>query len=200
MSSAGRGPSTRRTSRPSSRRSVAKSSTSPRRRWRRSTRRRFRPFGFDDSVRLRPVGALRRPPPEDLHQSVGPADPAPRLLPLHRLPPGKLSARPGAGSAGHLAVARHDAAGGTGGDERQLRRSERVAGGTGRRGGRPQAGRAHCRSAGPRSRGRRTRDRRARSRRGADDVSGAGRYRRTGAQVRGGRPARQAARRGGQDP
>ena len=86
---------------------------------------------------------------------------------------GRLSARPGPGSARHLAVARHGAAGGTGGDERQLRRSERVDGGAGRRGGRPQTGRAHRRSAGPRSRGRRTREGRARTRRGIDDVPGA---------------------------
>ena len=128
-------------------------------------------------------------------------------LTLHRAPTttappaaGKLSARPGPGSARHLAVARHGAAGGTGGDERQLRRSERVDGGAGRRGGRPQTGRAHRRSAGPRGRGRRTREGRARTRRGIDDVPGAGRHRRAGAQVRGGRPARQAARRLGQDP
>ena len=147
-------------------------------------------------MRLRPDGALRRPPPEDLHHAVGTADSAPRLLPLRRLPPGNLSARPGPGPARHLVVARHGADGGTGGDERQLRRSERVDGGTGRRGGRPQTGRAHRRSAGPRGRDRRTRAGRARTRRGGDDVPGAGRDRRAGAQVRGGRPARQAARRG----
>ena len=58
----------------------------------------------------------------------------------------------------------------------------------------------HRRSAGPRSRGRRTRACRTRTRRGADDVPGAGRHRRARAQVRGGRPARQAARRLRQDP
>ena len=72
---------------------------------------RFRPFEFGDSVRLRPDGALRRPPPEDLHHAVGTADPRTRLPPLRRLPPGKLSARPGPGSARHLAVTGHHAPG-----------------------------------------------------------------------------------------
>ena len=33
---------------------------------------RFRPFGFDHSVRLRPAGALRRPSPENVHTLLGP--------------------------------------------------------------------------------------------------------------------------------
>ena len=32
---------------------------------------RFRRFGFDHSVRLRPAGALRRPSPENVHHAVG---------------------------------------------------------------------------------------------------------------------------------
>ena len=41
--------------------------------------------GSTISVRLRPDGALRRPPPEDLHHRTGTADPRPRLLPLRHL-------------------------------------------------------------------------------------------------------------------
>ena len=32
----------------------------------------FRPFGFDDGVRLRTAGALRGPPPENVHHTAGP--------------------------------------------------------------------------------------------------------------------------------
>ena len=60
---------------------------------------RFRPFGFDQSVRLRPDGALRRPPPEDLHHAARTADAGTGLLPLRRLPYGGVSARPDPGDA-----------------------------------------------------------------------------------------------------
>ena len=44
-----------------------------------------RPFGADGRVRLRTAGALRRPPPEDVHHGAGAADAGTRLL--HTAPP-----------------------------------------------------------------------------------------------------------------
>ena len=51
---------------------------------------------------------------------------------LPRLPPGKLSARPGSGHARHLAVTGHHPAGGHDGGRGQLRQGERVVGRLGR--------------------------------------------------------------------
>ena len=69
----------------------------------------FRPFGFDQSVCLRPDGALRGAPPQDLPHAARAADAGTGLLPLRRRPHGGVSARPGPGYAGHLAVTRHHA-------------------------------------------------------------------------------------------
>ena len=177
MRSSGRGGPTRRISRPSSRHSVAKPSESPPRRWHSGSiprdrlngylmshlidpdllrarlmaateRGPFRPFGFDDSVRLRTDGTLRRPPPQDVHLGAGAADTGTRLLLLRRLPRRHLSARPGVGLARHVAVARRAADGGAGGVRLQLRRGQRPVVGTGRGARRDQAGRARRRSLG----------------------------------------------------
>ena len=53
-----------------------------------------RPHG---GVRLRTGGALRRPPPEDVPECPGVADPRTGLLPLRHLPRRRLSARPKVG-------------------------------------------------------------------------------------------------------
>ena len=111
-----------------------------------------RPVGFDPRVRVRPAGAVRRPPPEDLHHAVGPDAAGTGLLSLPRLPPGELSARPGPGPARHLAVSGRHPAGGYGGSRGQLRQGERVVGGPGRGGGRDPADRALRRGARPRNR------------------------------------------------
>ena len=70
---------------------------------------------------LRRKGALRRPPPKDLHHAARTADAGTGLLPLRRLPYGGVSARPGPGYARHVAVARRAADGGAGGLRLQLR-------------------------------------------------------------------------------
>ena len=62
-------------------------------------------------MRLRTDGALRRPPPQDVHLGAGAADTGTRLLLLRRLPRRHLSARPGVGLARHVAVARRAADG-----------------------------------------------------------------------------------------
>ena len=161
---------------------------------------RFRPFGFDQSVRLRPDGALRRPPPEDLHHAARAADAGTGLLPLRRLPYGGVSARPDPGYASHLAVTGHHAHGGFDGGRGQLRRDERVVGGPGRGRSRDPAGRALCRAARPPSRRRRARRHRAdRTGARAHAVPRDGRHGHAGAPGRGRRASREAARRLGQD-
>ena len=102
---------------------------------------RFRPFEFDDSVRLRPDGALRRPPPEDLHHAVGTADPAPTYYHCAACRRGSYPRDQALGlqdTSLSPATARLVGLAATS----QLRRSERVDGGAARRGGRPQTGRA----------------------------------------------------------
>ena len=54
-----------------------------------------RPVGFDPRVRVRPAGAVRRLPPEDVHHAAGPDAAGTGLLSLPRLPPGELSAATG---------------------------------------------------------------------------------------------------------
>ena len=122
------------------------------------------------------------------------------LLLLSALPCRVLPARPGAGAGRRKPVPGRAADGGIGGGRGELRGGGRaVARPCGRGRGR-QAGGAGRRGAGRGDRRRRTADGVGASAVGADDASGNGRHRHSGAAVGGGRAGGQAAGRLGEDP
>lgn len=78
-------------------------------------------------MRVRQAGALHRPARQDLRERAGAADAFARLLPLRALRGRLLPARPRAGPAGRVALARRAAHGRSGGRDGQLRGRPRVA-------------------------------------------------------------------------